>query len=90
MFSIINILYKIEDIGKETYMSEKLVGISDDALLVKLADILYNILDNPTLPAEKRMRINIEYLLENRKNIPENCMMLIGMIRDCQNKTQNC
>jgi GTP pyrophosphokinase len=73
--------YTIDDVGKETYMSENLVEMSDDALLVKLADILYNILDSPTLPAKERMHINVEYLLVNRQNIPEKCLELIDIIK---------
>ena len=73
--------YTINDIGKETYMSKKLVCLSDDALFVKLADILYNMLDCPTDKGMERMKINVEYLLENRKNIPENCKKIIELIK---------
>ena len=73
--------YTINDIGKETYMSKKLVCLSDDALFVKLADILYNMLDCPTDKGMERMKINVEYLLENRKNIPENCKKSIELIK---------
>ena len=73
--------YTINDIGKETYMSKKLVCLSDDALFVKLADILYNMLDCPTDKGMERMKINVEYLLENRKNIPENCIKIIELIK---------
>lgn len=73
--------YTINDIGKETYMSNKLVCLSDDALVVKLADILYNMLDCPTDKGMERMKINVEYLLENRKNIPENCKKIIELIK---------
>ena len=73
--------YTIDDIGKEKYMSEKLVHITDEALLVKLADILYNMSDHPTVKGEKRMRINVDYLLENRRNIDSKCMKLIEEIK---------
>lgn len=73
--------FTIDDIGKETYMSQKLVGMSDDALMVKLADILYNMLDCPTENGLRRMGINVGYLLENRKDIPEKCMAIVGLIR---------
>lgn len=73
--------FTIDDIGKETYMSQKLVGLSDDALLVKLADILYNMLDCPTEKGMKRMQINVDYLLENRENIPEKCIDIIELIK---------
>lgn len=73
--------FTIEDIGKKTYMSQKLVNMSDDALMVKLADILYNMLDCPTEKGMKRMQINVDYLLENRSGIPENCMKIIEIIK---------
>ena len=73
--------YTINDIGKETYMSKKLVCLSDDALFVKLADILYNMLDCPTDKGMERMKRNVEYLLENRKNIPENSKKIIELIK---------
>lgn len=74
--------YTIEDIGKEKYMSEKLVHLSDDALLVKLADILYNMSDNPSKEGENRMRVNINHLLENRKITDAKCMKLINAIKE--------
>lgn len=73
--------YTIDDIGKEIYMSQKLILLSDDALMVKLADILYNMLDCPTDKGMERMRINVDYLLENRKGIPEKCMDIVELIR---------
>lgn len=73
--------FTIDDIGKETYMSKKLVGMSDDALMVKLSDILYNMLDCPTEKGKERMKINVNYLLKNRKNIPENCMKIVELIK---------
>ena len=73
--------YTINDIGKETYMSKKLVCLSDDALFLKLADSLYNMLDCTTYKGMERMKINVEYLLENRKNIPENCKKIIELIK---------
>lgn len=50
--------FKIAEIGKDDYMSEKLLKLSDDALLVKLADMLYNINDQPADKAKVRMLKN--------------------------------
>jgi (p)ppGpp synthase/HD superfamily hydrolase len=56
-----------DGLSKEEYMSRKLVGLTDDALTVKLGDMLYNLLDNPRLNQIERMKSNIEYLRHHRK-----------------------
>jgi len=58
---------KIEKLGKEPYMSGHLIELSDDALTVKLADMLHNVLDRPKEGQKERMFRNISYLLENRE-----------------------
>lgn len=68
--------YKIEQIGKEAYMSEKLMKLSNEALLVKLADMLYNITDQPTEAQEVRMLKNVAHLILNRKDLTENTLKL--------------
>jgi guanosine-3',5'-bis(diphosphate) 3'-pyrophosphohydrolase len=47
-------------VGKREYMAIKLVGISSYALVIKLADRLHNISDNPT----DKMKEDTKYLLE--------------------------
>lgn len=59
--------YTIKDIGKEEYINEKLVNLSDDALLVKLADMFCNMSDNPTEQTVLRMQTNINYLLAHKE-----------------------
>lgn len=54
--------YDIKEIGKTEYMTNKLIEMSEDALLVKLADILYNISDVPTEAAKNRMIENVKML----------------------------
>ena len=56
----------IENLGKEEYMNQKLMQISDDALLIKLCDIYCNMADNPTEKAKLRMLVNVKYLITNR------------------------
>lgn len=68
--------YKIEEMGKEAYMSEKLMRLSNEALLVKLADMLYNITDQPTEAQELRMLKNISHLILNRKDLTDNTLKL--------------
>lgn len=63
--------YKIAEIGKDQYMSEKLVNMSNEALFVKLADMLYNINDMPNDKAFQRMLKNTYDLLMKRDNVSE-------------------
>ena len=64
--------YKIEEIGKEAYMTDKLMKLSNEALLIKLADILYNISDNPTEAQEIRMFKNLKAMIIGRLDITDN------------------
>lgn len=63
--------HTIDNVGKEAYMSDKLLGLSHDALLIKLADMLYNSYDHPVEKAQLRMYKNIYNLLQKRKLEPK-------------------
>lgn len=69
--------YKIEEMGKEAYMTEKLLKLSNEALLIKIADINYNLQDMPTEQTEIRMFKNLKALLLGRQDISENTRSLI-------------
>lgn len=60
VWELTNSRIKIDEIGKDSYMSEKLKSISEEALFVKLADMLYNINDQPTSKAFERMLDNVK------------------------------
>lgn len=68
--------YKIEKMGKEEYMTEKLMKLSNEALLVKLADINYNLQDLPSEQQETRMLKNLRALLIERKDLSDNVKRL--------------
>ena len=72
--------YKIEEMGKEAYMTEKLMKLSNEALLVKLADMLYNISDHPTEAQAVRMLHNVAALLENRQDLTDNTKRLAMIV----------
>ena len=72
--------YKIEEIGKEAYMTEKLMKLSNEALLIKLADMLYNISDHATEVQEVRMLHNVAALIANRKDLTDNTKRLAMMV----------
>ena len=58
--------YEIEDIGKTEYITQKLLHISEEALLVKLADIYCNMSDSPAPAAKMRMLENVRNLKVQR------------------------
>jgi (p)ppGpp synthase/HD superfamily hydrolase len=72
--------YKIEEMGKESYMTEKLMKLSNEALLVKLADMLYNINDMATEAQEVRMLHNVSALIRDRKDLTDNTRRLAMMV----------
>lgn len=72
ILELTNQRYKIEEIGKEAYMTDKLMKLSNEALLIKLADILYNISDNPTEAQEIRMFKNLKAMIIGRLDITDN------------------
>lgn len=72
--------YKIEEMGKEAYMTEKLMKLSNEALLVKLADMLYNISDHATEAQEVRMLHNVAALIANRKDLTDNTKRLAMLV----------
>ncbi len=72
--------YKIEEMGKEAYMADKLMKLSNEALLIKLADLLYNISDHATEAQEVRILHNISALIANRKDLSDNTKQLAMMV----------
>lgn len=75
-----NSRYKIEEMGKEDYMTEKLMKLSNEALLIKLADMLYNINDMATEAQEVRMLHNVSALIRDRKDLTDNTRRLAMMV----------
>jgi len=57
----------LDGLEKEEYMSRKLVNLTDDALTIKLGDMIYNTLDNPKKDQIERMKKNLEYLQHHRQ-----------------------
>ena len=55
-----------EEMGKEAYITEKLLTMSEEALLIKLADMVYNSYDQPGEKALNRMYRNVCKLLLKR------------------------
>jgi (p)ppGpp synthase/HD superfamily hydrolase len=60
----------IKKLGKENYMSRKMIDLSDDALIIKLADQYYNINDHPGTEQHDRIVKNVTTLKRNRQLKP--------------------
>ena len=58
---------EILKVGKEKYMSDKLLHLSDSALFVKLCDMLHNGKDYPTAAQAERMYKNLLYIKDKRE-----------------------
>ena len=71
--------FKKEELGKEAYITEKLLSMSEDALLVKLADMVYNSYDMPGEKALNRMYKNVCELMLKRKLNPT-CKQLAELV----------
>ena len=69
--------FAIRSIGKEDYMSNKLINLSDDALLIKLSDFLYNIKDHCPMKTLERMKKNLEALNFSGRKLDDKCDKLL-------------
>jgi (p)ppGpp synthase/HD superfamily hydrolase len=59
--------YASKSVGKERYMNQKMLNMSNDALTVKLADVAHNIVDFPRQDQKDRMLNNVNYVIDNRR-----------------------
>ena len=80
VLELTNNKHTIEELGKTEYMTEKLCSISKEALLIKLADMVYNSWDMPRENAQKRMYQNVCEMLLKRKDIPQPCRELAELV----------
>lgn len=56
----------IKVLGKEEYMNQKLLGLSNYALIVKLSDMLDNCSDRPESKMTERIKRNLQHLVSHR------------------------
>jgi len=70
----------VEYYGKEDYINHELVELSDEALLVKVADCVCNYLDSPKPGQAERLVRNLKYLIEFRPNLPDGVRRLLKSI----------
>ena len=67
-------------LGKTEYMNKHMVEMSSYALILKLSDNLANLGDNPTEKAIRRIRMNHDYVLANRKKLSRTHRELLRQI----------
>ena len=70
----------VEYYGKENYINHELMELSDEALLIKVADCVCNYLDNPKPGQAERLVRNLSYLIENRAELPDGVRRLLKSI----------
>lgn len=56
----------VSKLGKLTYINEKLLKLTSYALVIKLADMLANVTDNPAEKTIKRIAAHVAFLRANR------------------------
>lgn len=70
---------QIREKSKQVYLDEKLKNMSSWALVIKLADILANSSDQPTLKSVKRMKSHI-VKLKNERDLSETHLSIVKEI----------
>lgn len=79
---------EIDRVGKEEYINQELLSLSDDALFVKLCDMLHNCEDYPRESQKDRMARNIKflknarYLNDKQKELVNSIEMAVGENKD--------
>jgi (p)ppGpp synthase/HD superfamily hydrolase len=72
---------KVQLLGKLQYINEKLYGLTSYALVIKLADMLANVTDNPVPKTVKRISQHMDFLEASGRVISNTHKKLIEQIR---------
>ncbi len=70
----------IQKIGKNDYLKNKMLGMSNYAFILKLLDRFDNILDNPTEKYVQDTKNMMFHLLNNKTNLTERQKLIINEI----------
>lgn len=71
-----------ERLGKQAYLDQKIASITSYALVIKLADMLANVGENPTEKAIRRILHHCDFLVnESGRRLTETHLALIAEIR---------
>jgi len=85
VYELTNDTDAIAKIGKLEYHKKKLLGISNYGLLIKLADRLHNISDQPSEKIVADTIILMECLKENRKLTKTQLLLVTDILIECKN-----
>ncbi len=80
---------KLKELGKNEYLKQKMIKMSKYAFVLKLVDRLSNILDNPGESYVKKTLNMVEFLRENREDITERQIIILGDIKSACLKYQS-
>ncbi|HET8686436.1 MAG TPA: HD domain-containing protein [Methanosarcina sp.] len=89
VFELTNDEEEIAKIGKMEYQKKKLLGLSNYGLLIKLADRLHNISDNPTKKMLDDTICILHHLVENRKLTKTQSLMVEEILKIIEEKTDS-
>ncbi len=70
-----------QKMGKLDYINEKLENMSSWALVIKLADMLANVTDNPLPKTIERIGLHIDYLYDSQRKLSSTHINLMERIR---------
>lgn len=79
---------EIAKIGKLEYQKKKMLGISNYALLIKLADRMHNVSDSPTMNMVEDTINLMQYLFSNRKLTKTQEQMYTDILEICNNQSK--
>lgn len=83
VFELTNDEVEIKLIGKKAYQMKKMVGMSSYALILKLADRMHNISDQPTQKMVEDTLEIMQHLLTARKLSKTHMQMVNDIIAEC-------
>ena len=83
VYELTNDEMEIKLIGKKAYQKKKMVGMSSYALILKLADRMHNISDQPTMKMVDDTLEIMQHLLTARKLTKTHTLMVNDIIAEC-------
>ena len=76
----------VDRLGKESYINQELLELSNSALLVKVADMVCNLQDAPKPGQKERLIRNLEYLLDFRDDLDPRVRRLLKSVPEIEDK----
>ena len=80
--------FQLSKMGKLEYQKKKLCGISSYGLVIKLADRLHNVSDNPTKKMLEDTLVLVKYVSANRKLSKTQKQIIEDIVSTCKSKIE--